>query len=54
MSSKRRLRRRSCEQKRRYGSAHHAKRARRAADPVKFHGVHPYHCQFCGGWHLGH
>jgi hypothetical protein len=16
--------------------------------------LHPYHCQFCGGWHLGH
>ncbi len=53
MSSKRALRRRSCEGKTRYPSV---EVARAAAKSVKRRGhiVTPYRCPFCGGIHLGH
>jgi len=54
MSSKRRLRRRSCEKKVRYESQGHARAAVREL-ARKFAAVQcePYQCHFCGGWHLG-
>lgn len=51
MASKRRLRRRSCERKKR-----HAKRdAIGIAKSMRRRGkmVSAYSCQFCGGWHVG-
>ncbi|MDY7027968.1 MAG: hypothetical protein SVR04_06700 [Spirochaetota bacterium] len=53
MSSKRRIRRRSCEGKVRHESLEAAKIAcremRRQGEIVR-----PYHCRFCGGYHVGH
>lgn len=53
MSSKRRLRRRSCEGKVRHVSQ---KAALVQVGIIARHGgrVVPYHCPFCGGWHVGH
>lgn len=56
MSSKRRIRRRSCEGKHRYTSA----KAARAAISGLHHRkgdqgyMQAYHCSFCGGFHFGH
>lgn len=55
MSSKRRLRRRRCERKRRYASQTEAVQA---IIGMKKAGVcrpdtHSYHCDLCGGWHVG-
>lgn len=55
MSSKRRLRRKQCEKKKRYASQEvavqrlgHLKRiGKLKADSV------PYPCHFCHGWHIG-
>ncbi len=54
MSSKRRIRRKSCKGKVRHESAQHAwahVRALRKRDDDR---MNTYHCQFCGGWHVGH
>lgn len=56
MSSKRRIRRKSCKGKRRYLSITEAARAawsmQRRATPGEH--ISAYHCQFCGGHHIGH
>lgn len=56
MSSRRRLRRRSCVGKHRYPTGAMAKaataiQARRPATPAP---LHAYPCRFCAGWHIGH
>lgn len=48
MSSKRNIRRRACEGKTRYASKEEAEQV---PGPKS---VHPYQCDFCGGWHRGH
>ena len=56
MASKRRLRRKECEGKRRYptqGDAFAAaKVARVRADGGQY--IDAYQCEHCGGWHIGH
>jgi len=53
MASKRRIRRSSCDRKRRFDGKAIAeeealiRRKRRLGD------YRAYHCQFCGGWHVG-
>ena len=47
MSSKRHTRRKQCEGKRRYADA-------AAAAKFAFGKLHVYHCQFCGGYRVGH
>lgn len=60
MSSKRRLRRRACESKRRYDTAYEAYSARRSVQSrnEKVRGyttrMNVYKCKFCGGYHTGH
>ena len=58
MSSRRRLRRRSCARKRRYPSAALAARAAEAvaARTPRLSGcpLRAYPCRFCAGWHVGH
>ncbi|RJQ22005.1 MAG: hypothetical protein C4560_02990 [Nitrospiraceae bacterium] len=53
MSSKRRLRRKECESKKKYLTLDHAyshvRLLKKKGDIVK-----PYKCSFCGAWHLGH
>jgi hypothetical protein len=57
VSSRRRLRRRSCIRKHRYPTGAVAARAaaaiqaRRPATPAP---LHAYPCRFCAGWHIGH
>jgi hypothetical protein len=51
MSSKRRLRRRSCERKRRYDRLAAIKRAKSLRH--RSASYHAYECAFCGGWHVG-
>lgn len=54
MSSKRRLRRRSCEGKIRHTSKENARAAIRSMSHNKIYGGQwPYKCQFCKGWHVG-
>jgi hypothetical protein len=55
MASKRRLRRNGCTGKRQYENQAQAITAvigyrRRTGD----RGMHPYRCNFCRFWHLGH
>lgn len=54
MSSKRRLRRRSCEGKVRHESAAGANIARAKLARRDDDRMNAYHCRFCGGWHVGH
>lgn len=56
MSSKRRLRRKSCEGKIRHVDAGAAQAALTALVRNKgWQGpMNPYKCRFCGGWHIGH
>lgn len=64
MSSKRHQRRRACEGKRRHPDADAANRAanRAAYGTARYNAatrmapgeMHAYHCQHCGGWHVGH
>jgi hypothetical protein len=55
MASKRRLRRKECEGKRRYVSPGEAQTA---ADGLRGVGggayIEPYQCDFCNAWHIGH
>lgn len=55
MSSKRRLRRRQCRNKRRYASESEALRTIAYLNRTERDrpGLHPYACQFCKGWHIG-
>lgn len=60
VASKRRLRRRACERKVRYVDEWDASSALDALVRSGAKGgastvdLHSYHCQFCGGFHLGH
>lgn len=47
MASKRHIRRRQCEGKRRFESYESALR-------FCFDGMRPYYCVFCRGYHVGH
>jgi len=49
MSSKRHLRRRSCESKIRHADESFAFNHAKSLGRDYF----PYRCQFCGGWHVG-
>lgn len=51
MSSKRRLRRRSCGSKVRHKTAEFALLALRH---TRGRDLNVYHCKFCGGYHVGH
>lgn len=54
MSSKRHMRRRACENKKRYESvedaSHASRKMRRAFEGGTWAA---YRCPFCGGWHVG-
>lgn len=53
MASKRRVRERSCTQKKRYATATEAQRAfLHTLTPGEY--VRPYRCGFCSQFHLGH
>lgn len=54
MSSKRHLRRRSCEGKIRHPDRSSALQHIRAFGVRRDRDVEPYWCQFCNGWHVGH
>jgi hypothetical protein len=55
MGSKRRLRRKGCESKRRYVSMGEAQvEANRARVERREQDIEPYLCDFCNGWHIGH
>ena len=54
MSSKRRLRRQSCEGKDRYPNMDVASRYAKIACKRAHGWIVPYHCRFCGGYHIGH
>lgn len=56
MSSKRAIRRKQCDRKRRYADAAAAQEALRdlQANRRSARLVRPYGCQFCMGFHLGH
>jgi hypothetical protein len=56
MGSKRRLRRKECEGKRRYATAGEASAAVNAARGSAAGGqyLEAYQCPHCGGWHIGH
>jgi hypothetical protein len=47
MSSKRHIRRKSCEGKVRYATVEEARKRLRG-------GMNAYRCKFCGGYHIGH
>lgn len=54
MSSKRRIRRKACDGKKRYETCAAAVSASTATGR-NFGGLfNAYHCQFCRGWHVGH
>lgn len=55
MASKRRLRRRQCLKKRRFGSEGEALGTIAYLGKIKRDrpGLHAYWCQFCRGWHIG-
>jgi hypothetical protein len=56
MASKRRIRRKSCTNKRRHATQGDAKRAVAVMIRTKPDGrrIVAYSCGFCGGWHIGH
>lgn len=57
MSSKRRIRRKSCQSKKRYSTMDEAYSALRQAIKREetFKGaMNVYPCKFCGGYHIGH
>jgi len=54
MSSKRRLRRRGCEHKRRYSEDEARRMMGRMDSEGRLRpGSHVYRCNFCGWWHIG-
>lgn len=54
MASKRHIRRKQCgtkiRHKTRENADYHAYLLRRKGERI----IHCYHCNFCGGWHVGH
>jgi hypothetical protein len=54
MASKRRLRRKRCEKKKRYDTQEHANNDAVALMRRVNHRLSVYKCQFCKGWHVGH
>lgn len=56
MSSKRRIRHRSCTGKVRHGDVQAAQAARRGLQERKGYDgpMDCYRCPFCKGWHIGH
>ena len=54
MSSKRRLRNKSCTRKIRYSNIIAAKSAAWRARIATSDHIREYRCEFCGGWHIGH
>ena len=55
MASKRRVRRKSCEGKKKFDSMMAARAALFTLNRGKlYHRLHCYQCQFCKQWHLGH
>ena len=54
MASKRALRRRSCEGKRRYPSPAAAQRDAAKLARERGGAIDAYPCAFCGRWHVGH
>lgn len=54
MSSKRRIRRKSCKGKVRHTSLEHADAHRHALSRLDGDRMSAYRCRFCGGWHVGH
>ncbi len=54
MSSKRRLRRRACANKRRYATRDEAFTSRDLAGRRTGAVMNAYRCHFCRGWHIGH
>jgi hypothetical protein len=55
VSSKRRLRRRQCRNKRRFVNLEEAQRTIAYLSQMERNrpGLHAYACQFCRGWHIG-
>lgn len=51
MASKRRLRRKACEGKRRHADE---AGARVEVAKARVRGLHAYQCPHCSGWHVGH
>jgi hypothetical protein len=54
MSSKRHIRRRSCEGKTAYPSIDKARYAAHLASKRSSEKIVPYRCEFCRQWHIGH
>ncbi len=54
MSSKRRIRRRNCDKKKRYVTIEEANGARTSLWKNGERGLNIYKCQFCNGYHIGH
>ena len=56
MSSKRRIKRRSCTGKVRHVDSAAARKALRATvrHDEEHQTMNVYHCRFCGGYHIGH
>lgn len=54
MSSKRRLRRRECERKKRYATPEAARRDAWRVSQRESLQIHAYHCPHCRGYHVGH
>lgn len=54
MSSKRALRRRSCESKARFTNGAEAQRSSQKASARSQSLILAYRCRFCRGWHIGH
>jgi hypothetical protein len=54
MASKRRLRRKMCEAKRRYGSRKEAENVKERVKRQAGGFLNSYCCRFCHGWHIGH
>lgn len=54
MSSKRNVRRRTCDRKVRYETQEEASAARTRLFRSGSGGMNVYKCKFCGGYHIGH
>lgn len=54
MASKRHERRKACDGKKRYESRDHALADAMNLQNKEHWHMRAYHCQFCGGWHVGH
>jgi predicted RNA-binding Zn-ribbon protein involved in translation (DUF1610 family) len=54
MASKRRIRRKECEQKKRYEHEAHARIVACQARYRTHDAIAAYKCPHCSGWHIGH